>query len=71
MSTFSNEEYADIHFIYGFCNGNARAAVTEYHRRFPNRRVPDRRVFSNVHRSIKFTGTVPNKNLKRPLRQHR
>lgn len=71
MSTFSNEEYADIHFIYGFCNGNARAAVTEYHRRFPNRRVPDRRVFSNVHRSIKFTGKVPNKNLERPLRRHR
>lgn len=24
---FSNEEYTDIHFVYGFCNGNARAAV--------------------------------------------
>ncbi|EZA56920.1 hypothetical protein X777_15925 [Ooceraea biroi] len=39
---FSNEEYTDIHFVYGFCDGNARAAVREYQRRFPNRRVPDR-----------------------------
>ncbi|EZA55864.1 hypothetical protein X777_04083 [Ooceraea biroi] len=27
---FSNEEYTDIHFVYGFCDGNARAAVREY-----------------------------------------
>lgn len=33
MSTFSNQEYTDIHFIYSFCNDNARTAVTEYHRR--------------------------------------
>ncbi|EZA47505.1 hypothetical protein X777_15498 [Ooceraea biroi] len=39
---FSNEEYTDIHFVYGFCDGNARAAVREYQCRFPNRRVPDR-----------------------------
>lgn len=39
MSTFSNEEYTDIHFIYGFLNSNGHAAVTEYHRRIPNRRV--------------------------------
>ncbi|EZA55032.1 hypothetical protein X777_04496 [Ooceraea biroi] len=39
---FSNEEYTDIHFVYGFCDGNARAAVREYQRRFPNRRAPDR-----------------------------
>ncbi|EZA52544.1 hypothetical protein X777_08023 [Ooceraea biroi] len=39
---FSNEEYTDIHFVYGFCEGNARAAVREYQCRFPNRRVPDR-----------------------------
>lgn len=71
MNTFSNEEYADIHFIYGFCNGNARAAVTEYRRRFPNRRIPDRRVFSNVHRSIKCSGKVPTKNLERPLWRNR
>ena len=30
---FSHVEYCDMHFVYGFCNGNARAAVEEYQRR--------------------------------------
>jgi hypothetical protein len=37
---FSTEEYADIVFVYGVCDGNATAAATEYHRRYPNRRIP-------------------------------
>ena len=27
---FSHVEYYDMHFVYGFCDGNARAAVEEY-----------------------------------------
>jgi len=27
MYTYTNEEYVDIHFSYGFCDGNAKAAV--------------------------------------------
>lgn len=38
---YSSEELADIHFMYGFANGNAEAARVEYSRRFPNRRCPD------------------------------
>jgi hypothetical protein len=34
MYTYTNEEYADINFIYKFCNGNVAAAVQEYKRRF-------------------------------------
>jgi hypothetical protein len=30
---FSHVEYCDMHFVYGFCDGNARAAV-DYQRRF-------------------------------------
>jgi hypothetical protein len=33
---FSHLEYCDMHFVYGFCDGNARAAVDEYQRRFPD-----------------------------------
>jgi hypothetical protein len=29
-NTFTVEEYADIHFVYGFGNVNGRAAVVEY-----------------------------------------
>ena len=47
---FSHVKYIDINFVYGFCNGNARADVDQYHRRFPDRRSPSRGVFS------RFTG---------------
>jgi len=33
---FSHMEYCDMHFVYGFCNGNARAAVEEYQRCSPD-----------------------------------
>ena len=33
---FSHVEYCDMHFVYGFCNGNAVAAVEEYRRSFPD-----------------------------------
>jgi hypothetical protein len=37
MTTFPNEVlHADIHYIYGHSDINARAAVDEYQRRFPN-----------------------------------
>jgi len=31
---FSHVEYCDMHYVYGFCDGNALAAVEEYRRRF-------------------------------------
>lgn len=54
--TFSNQEYADIHFVYGYCNGNARSAVREYHRRYPNRRIPNVKVFINTHANFSQFG---------------
>lgn len=45
---FSREEYADILFVYGFCNGNGREAVREYERRFSNRRTPHHETFARV-----------------------
>ena len=42
---YSHVEYCDKHFVYGFCNGDSRASVEEYRRRFPDRRIPSRRVF--------------------------
>ena len=48
--TFSFEEYADMIYVYGFCDGNSVLAVTEYQQRFPNRRIPNRRVFTEFTR---------------------
>jgi len=56
---FSHVEYCDMHFVCGFCDGNARAAVDEYRRRFPDRRIPSRGVFSRIHQTLRDTGCLP------------
>lgn len=49
---FTNAEYADMHYIYGFCDGNAHEAVNEYRRRYRNRRAPNYQVFIDTHRQF-------------------
>jgi hypothetical protein len=39
-------------YVYGFCDGGATAAVEEYRRQFPMRRIPDRWVFSKVFNTL-------------------
>jgi hypothetical protein len=56
MARFTNAEYADVHFVYGFCDGNARAASTEYQCRYPDQTQPNRHVFVTVHCSLRKTG---------------
>jgi len=58
-SVFSHIEYCDVHFVYGFCDGNARAAVEEYQRHFPDRRIPSRSVFTRIHQTLRDTGSLP------------
>lgn len=45
-------EYANMHFIYGECNGNANRAAAVYRDRYPNARHPDYRTFIRVHNSF-------------------
>jgi hypothetical protein len=56
---FSHVEYADMVFVYGFCNGNARAAVIEYNRRFPTRTIPDHKVFIRTFNNLRENGSFP------------
>ena len=56
---YSNHEYGDMVFVYGFCNGSGRAAKVEYERRFPNRRSPNFKTFSKVFGYLKEHGTFP------------
>jgi hypothetical protein len=49
-----------MHFVYGFCDGNALAAVEQYRRRFPDQRTPSRRVFIRIHQTLRDTGCLPN-----------
>jgi len=56
--TFSVAEYADMIYVYGFCDGNSVHAIAEYQRRFPNRKTPTRRVFTRVYQTLRDTGTL-------------
>jgi hypothetical protein len=56
---FSHMEYCDMHFVYGFCNGNARAAIEEYQRCFPDWRIPSRGVFPRINQTLRDTGCLP------------
>jgi hypothetical protein len=50
---FSHVEYCDMHYVYGYCDGNASAAVNEYRRRYPERRIPSKRVFTRVEQALR------------------
>jgi hypothetical protein len=49
-----------MHFVYGFSDGNARAAVEEYQKRFPAQRIPSGSVFTQIHQTLRDTGSLPN-----------
>ena len=57
--TFSVAEYADMIYVYGFCDGNSVHAVAEYQQHFQNRRIPTRREFTRVSQTLQDTGTLP------------
>lgn len=65
--SFSNEEYADILFYYGVARGNAEQARREYAEIFPDRRLPDARVFSRTFRRVRVRGTFERYQGKRKL----
>jgi len=56
---FSHVECCDMHFVYGFCDGNARAAVDKYQRCFPDQRILSRSVFSCIYQTMRETGCLP------------
>lgn len=44
-------------YVCGYCCERATAAVREYNRRFPNRRIPDRQELSNIFNTLCQRGT--------------
>jgi hypothetical protein len=53
----SNEELAEMHMVYGEAHGNAKKAVRLYQKRFPNRHLPDHRMFTAIHRRLREHGS--------------
>jgi len=45
-----------MHYVYGYCDGNASAAVNEYRSRYPERRIPSKRVFTCVEQALRDNG---------------
>lgn len=54
----STAEYANVVYVYGFCDGEAIHAIAEYQRSFPNRRIPKQRIFSRVCKISRDTSTL-------------
>ena len=42
-----------------FANANAHAAVEGYQRRFPDRRIPSRGIFSRIHQTMRDNVCLP------------
>jgi hypothetical protein len=40
---FTNEEHADMHFVYSFCNAKGKVAVVEYQQQYLLQRIPHRK----------------------------
>lgn len=58
MTSFTNQEYADIIYVYGLCNGSSNRARQRYRELYPNRRIPHHHVFRNTFRRLRETGSV-------------
>jgi len=56
---FTQVVYCDMHYGYGYCDGNASAAVNEYPRRYTEKRIPSKRVFTRVDQSLHDNGCLP------------
>ncbi|KAJ4446160.1 hypothetical protein ANN_12853 [Periplaneta americana] len=60
---YSNQELAEIHFMYGKADGNAALARRLYQERYPQRQCPDRKTFmigqlTNVDIKVRATARI-------------
>ncbi|GFT95087.1 uncharacterized protein TNCV_1473481 [Trichonephila clavipes] len=55
MGAFTYAENVDMLYMYGRINGNGRDALRMYHTQFPDRRIPDHRIFQRLHRQFPVT----------------
>lgn len=60
-NNYSNVELRDMHYYYGVAGGNALAARRLYSETFPNRRIPQSRLFSTLHQRLGEFGAFKSK----------
>lgn len=54
---YTNEEYADMIFIYGKADGNGRKAHRLYSEAYPDRKCPHHETFKNIFIKLRETGS--------------
>jgi hypothetical protein len=52
MPNMFTNEYANMHSIHDFWDGNENAAVVEY-QRYTLYRIPHRKILENIHRTLR------------------
>lgn len=57
MANYTNEEYCDMHFMYGAALGNSSEARRLYAERFPQRQLPSIKTFTAIHNRLREFGT--------------
>lgn len=70
---FSQREYVEMVFCYGFANGNSVRAREEYARRFPRRNLPSVNTFQATYARFLETGSVDTRrvvNRRSPVSTH-
>lgn len=56
-NNYSNLEMTQMHFLYGLANGNSVEARRLYQERYPDRVLPCRQIFINIHRRLTESGS--------------
>ncbi|KAJ8952490.1 hypothetical protein NQ318_003286 [Aromia moschata] len=57
-NTYTFDEQTDMLLVIGFCEGDCRRSVREYHRRYPNRRTPNHQTFKQIERRLRENGML-------------
>ncbi|GFX94247.1 hypothetical protein TNCV_4292921 [Trichonephila clavipes] len=57
MGDFPKSEKVVMHLMYGAANGNDREALRLYQERFPSRRMPNHRIFQQLHQQLCENGS--------------
>ncbi|KAJ4433205.1 hypothetical protein ANN_15462 [Periplaneta americana] len=60
---YSNQELAEIHFMYGKADGNAALARRLYQESYPQRQCTDRRTFEEILEAVNMTPSINTRRL--------
>ena len=69
MNSFSNVDFADIHFTYGRLNGNSSLAQRLYLEAFPQRQSPSKNTFASIRQIFREISSFKIRAINRGFRE--